>query len=72
MTDPKSRDQATIRCDALCKAITLMLHDHATDSEIAELLRPESPEMVTRVLMRLSPNVRKAVKTLLNEKAFQE
>jgi flagellar motor switch protein FliG len=71
MTNPDSRDQSTIRCDALYKAISLMMQDHATDSGIAEILRPEPPEIMARVLMRLAPDVYEAVKSLLNEKSSQ-
>lgn len=65
MTNPNSREQSDIRCDALYKAITLMVRDHASSAEIAELLRPEPTEIVTRVFMRLSPEVRQAVEPLL-------
>ena len=65
MTNPESRETSDVRCDALYKAIFLMVNDHATNAEIAEMLRPESPEIVSRVLMRLSPDVREAVERLL-------
>jgi hypothetical protein len=65
MTNPQSREPSDVRCDALYKAITLMVHDHGDAAEIAELLRPEPPEIVNRVLLRLSPDVREAVEPLL-------
>ena len=65
MTNPDSRESSDVRCDALYKAITLMVHDHATNREIVEMLRPEPPEIVSRVLMRLSPEVREEVEWLL-------
>jgi hypothetical protein len=65
MTNPTNRDPSDIRSDALYKAITLMVRDHGTPAEIAEMLRPESPEIVQRVLMRLPPDVYRAVDQLL-------
>lgn len=65
MTNPENRDPSDIRADALYKAITLMVRDHGTSAEIAEMLRPESLEIIQRVLMRLPPDARRAVEQLL-------